>query len=243
VRAWIEIQAAGGPQRHELRRGLTKLGGPGADVALAGWSGGELHFWDDPPKVVHVGGPILRHRGSIALEADLADGERLEWGGATIVYREAPVLEELAPEVAEDAPPTPLERRTWRRVQAGLLVDLGLADGAAARRWQDAVRRGDFDPDAASRELVVASPAEAAGARLCERAGTLLRDFLMAPLARGAPGVGRRARGAAKSGLAFALAQVLALAVYSALLAAAMILARARWETSFDGWIDALLGG
>jgi hypothetical protein len=250
VQTWLEIRLGDHAERHALAPGLTRVGGPRADVVLPGWGDGELHFWSDPPKVVDAGGgPALVRRGARVEEAPLADGDELLWGAARIVLRrEAAVLEEIPLEPVPPAAPAgpraraPADARAWRLLQAGLLVDLGLADKALVRRWQEAVRRSEFDPDACSRELLAEGALDAADRRVLDRCALLLRDLLMAPLLRGASGAGRRARGAARSGLAFVIAQVLALAVYSLILAALMVLVRVRWDVSFDGWIDALLG-
>jgi len=275
VNAWLEIRAGGEWQRHELRPGLTKIGGPAADIPLAGGPegrteiDGELHVFDDPPRVVRVTGPELCGVGAPTTQLPLSDGTRFSWGGVELCYsRGAPVLEEIpiddepiddkpaaGPEAgrheadpsAEHSPDeadewTSDELRAWRRVQAGLLVELGLAERGVARRWQEAVKSSRFEADTCSREILSETRFDADDPRLVDRCGALLRDLLMAPLLRGTAGAGRRARGAAKNGVAFLLAQLIAIAVYSLLIAVLLILLRANWDVSLDGLIDGLLG-
>jgi hypothetical protein len=134
----------------------------------------------------------------------------------------------------------------WRRIKAGMLVELDLADRQLARRWQTAVRQGEFDADACTRDLL-GSPGDHSGVgdedpRLMERSGRLLRDLLMAPVLRGARGASRRAREAARGGLAFIVAQFLVLSIYSVLVLVALLLVRVRWNASIDGFLDNIRG-
>ena len=74
-----------------------------------------------------------------------------------------------------------------------------------------------------------------------ERAGRLLRDFLMAPTMRGARG--ERAAACVRrpaGGVAFVLAQGIALAVYTLIVLVAMLLLRVR-DVSFDALLDRIL--
>jgi hypothetical protein len=122
-----------------------------------------------------------------------------------------------------------------------MLFELGLADRAAARRWQEAVLRGEFDPDAAARELEQGASAVPGDPRLLERSGRLLRDLLMAPYQRGLRGAGRRVRGAARSGVAFLVAQVVIVLVFALLFAVVLLVVRLRWGWSVDGFLDRVL--
>ena len=133
------------------------------------------------------------------------------------------------------------EARAWRRVQAGMLVELNLADRKEMRRWQEAVLRGEFDPDACARDLIGAEPNPAAEARLLERSARLERDFLMAPLQSGVRGAGRKARGAARGVVAFFVSQILAIVVYTLIIVVILLLLRMQKGTSVDGMLDRTL--
>ena len=241
--AWFEISDASGARRAEIRAGLTRVGGGAADVGLAGVGEDQLHIWDEPPRAVFVGkgAPPSRDGGPL-LEAPLEEGARIEWGGSTLVFhvRRAAELEELPAAVAE-LERSPDERRAWERVHAGLLVDLGLADRKLVKRWQESVLARRFDADLCAREVLAGPGAGGADARVRDRAGTLLRDFLMAPLASGVRGASRKASRAAKGGIAFLLVQLLALLVYSSIVILAMVLLRWR-GVEFDALLDKLLG-
>ena len=264
-RSWLEVAVGGTSRRYELKSGLTSVGARG-DVALEAQGGDQLHFWDQPPKMVFVGrGAQPRVNGLPRDEAQLSPGDAIEWAGARLVYgREggAAQLQELdlaavapaaALSVAEQPPPAqavapapsglhPSEEQTWRRLKAGMLVELGLADRAAARRWQDAVLRGEFEPDSCARDVLGTSTLGPADPRLAERSARLLRDLLMAPMTRGVSGASRRARTAARSGAAFLLAQGIVIALYSALLLLALLILRLRWGWSVDGFLDGIRG-
>ena len=247
-RPWIEIRRDGRRERHPLRAGRMRVGAAGADVVLAGWQAGELVFEDDPPRVLHDGlGPPLVRDGVELRKAELEDGDRLEWGDALIAFGRSsarpPVLEEIRPDAsrASNAPLAAGEAAAWRRIKAGLCVESGLADPAAVRRWQDAVREGTFDADACARELLESSRAPDSE-QLVKRSGALLRDFVMVPLTRGARGTARRVRSAAKSGTAFVVSQVVAILVYTLILIVIAVLARYRWGIDLNGWLDRVLG-
>ena len=139
-----------------------------------------------------------------------------------------------------ERPPSAEERegRMWKRLKAGLCVELGLADPAAARRWQDAVQGDAFDPDRSADEILARSGVSPGEPLLLERTGTLQRDLLMAPLAAAAE---RRARRAQSELLGRLAGQALALAVYTAIVLGALLLLRLR-GTSVDGLLDAVLG-
>ncbi len=144
-------------------------------------------------------------------------------------------------EEIEPPPEGNAERAAWRRVRAGILVELGLADRVAAKSWQRAVVERRFRPDACADEILARSAVAGDDARVLQRTGVLLRDLLMAPLGRGARGAGRRARQAVRGGLAFVLAQGLALLVFCLIVAALAVVLRLKGH-SLDGWVDRLLG-
>ncbi|MEW6072240.1 MAG: hypothetical protein AB1726_06530 [Planctomycetota bacterium] len=249
---WIEIEHGGEVRREALRPGLTRAGGPGAEIVIAGAGADQLHLWDSPARVVFVGTGERPVRAGVRLEeAELFPGDRLEWHGHVLAYGRpagagAPAaLEEIHAAVAAPVPaaapgPAPAEGRAWRRIRAGLLVELGIADRSAASRWQQAVLGGEFDADACARDILARSDPPADDPRVVERAGRLLRDFLMMPLQTGVRGAGRRARQRVRGGLAFLIAQGLALLAFCVL--AAIALAVARWQgASIDRLLDVLL--
>ncbi len=129
----------------------------------------------------------------------------------------------------------------WRRLRAGLLVELGLAPRAAARRWQKEVAAGRFDADACAEEIlagaVLTSDAEA---KLAGRAARLQRDLLMAPALRGARGAARRAREGARGLVAMLVAQVVTLTVLLAIVLVGLLVARLTTGFSFDGFFDSI---
>jgi hypothetical protein len=238
----LEVEEGGSTRRVALARGLTRVGGAGCEVVLAGGGADQLHLWDDPPKLVFVGkGAQPRVDGRSVEEIALAGGEGIEWCGARLRLQRVgqPVLREI-PLPPAAAAPLP-DERAWARVRAGLQAELGLVDRGAARRWQEAVLRGEFDPDACARDLNAAGQAQPGDPRLLERTGRLLRDLLMAPYQRGLRGAGRRARGAARSGLAFLIAQVLILLVFALLFGVVLLVVHVRWGWSVDGFLDSLL--
>ena len=60
--------------------------------------------------------------------------------------------------------------------------------------------------------------------------------------AHGARGAGRKMKGAAKNTAAAAVAQFIIVGIILLMTFVGMVLARLKWDTSFDGWIDAILG-
>ncbi|MDA1264522.1 MAG: hypothetical protein O2816_05510, partial [Planctomycetota bacterium] len=131
--------------------------------------------------------------------------------------------------------------RFTRRLHAGVLADLQLANKKGAKRWQEAVMRGEFDPDACARDLIDGGVPDPDDPRVLERAGRLQRDLLMMPFQRGMRGAGRRARMNTRKGMAYVLANVIAITVYSLVLVAIMILVRVNYGFSFDTVIDSFL--
>ncbi len=263
---WLDIKIGGVVSRADLKSGLTRLGGVAADLVIPGAPEGELHIWSDPPKVVHVSGQTpLEVNGERRSEVELASGVAVIWGSVTLTYRGgSPLIEEIplptAP-VASSAkrgqvgalsqPPVatglvsqggPSAERAWDRVRAGMAIELGVADKKVVRRWQDAVVRSEFDADACAREVLACVTVPSDDPRMVERAGRLLRDFLMASLQRGLQGASRKARAQAKSGTAYVLANLIAILIYTGILAVIMVLARLKWNTSFDALFDFILG-
>ncbi|MCA8981750.1 MAG: hypothetical protein H6831_06900 [Planctomycetes bacterium] len=239
---WIEIEGPNGARKHYLDRALTRVGGAGADVVLEGTSRGELQLWNDPAKAVWLGGGGgPRTAGQELDERFLADGDRIEWGKWTMTYRESTaeaVLEEVGAARAKGS----AMPEGWRRIKAGILVEQGLADRQVVKRWSDAVVRGEFQPEACARELLAASDLPDDDPRVLERSSRLLRDFVMTPAGRGARGAGRKMKGAAKNTAAAAVAQFIIVGIILLMTFVGMVLARLKWDTSFDGWIDAILG-
>jgi len=237
----LEIEEGGTNRRLPLAAGLTRVGGPGCEVVLTGGGADQLHVWDDPLKLVFVGkGERPRVDGRAVEEAPLQGGEAVEWCGARLKLQPTsqPPLKEipLPPQVV----PLP-DERAWTRVRAGLLAEQGAVERGTVKRWQESVLKGTFDPDACARELVAASRVAPGDPRLLERTGRLLRDLIMAPYQRGLRGAGRKARGAARSGLAFLVAQIVILLVFALLFAVVLLILRVRWGWSVDGFLDRLI--
>ena len=120
---------------------------------------------------------------------------------------------------------------------AGMMVELDMTDRAVIKRWQKRVVDGDFAVEDCANELYDAGRGRLDELRLMERSGRLLRDFLMAPLARGARGAGRRARMATKRGAAWVVAQFIIVAIYTVILLLIMAFLYQR-GTSFDGLFE-----
>ncbi|HED67093.1 MAG TPA: hypothetical protein ENJ09_16240 [Planctomycetes bacterium] len=229
---WIEISGQGRSERLALR---------GECVA---WPDGtapkRLEFRRNAPYAVHVCGGATATRDGVAfVRLDLRPGCRFESMGRRFVFRAEASVEELD----GDAPavPAPAGDPVERLLRAGLWVDLGFADAGLRGRLQRDVEAGAFEPDRAAEEILAGtSITEVREAALKERAARLLRDFVMANRHRGASGLARRGRRGAKNVVAAAIAQVLALGIYSLLILLALVFWRAR-EHSVDGWLDAIL--
>lgn len=238
--------------RAELAPGLTRIGGRGCEVELGGPAGAELHLWDDPPKLVHVGGGAAPELdGRPREEFELSSGTRFRWLEHEFVFgaaapqaalHEIPLAQALPARPAAAASGTGQAARAWTAVRAGMMAELGLADRQVVKRWQEAVVRGEFDPDAAAKDLVRGAQVTEDDPRLVERSGRLLRDFLMSSMQRGVQGAGRRARNAARSGLAMILAQGLAILAYTLVLFVIALLTRVKWGYSVDGLLDSVAG-
>lgn len=246
----LEIKADGRTRSIPLQAGLTRIAAPGTrgvDVEISG-AAGELHVWDSPPKVVRVRGEdALVADGAMVEELELSDGVGFAWCGAKFRFRGDAVLEEIAT-AAPEAPggaPAPsgfqgTDELLFKRVAAGLLVETGLADKKAAKRWQSAVLQQTWDADACAEEILSHPGARAAlsDPKVLNRADRLERDFLMASFQRGIRGASRRVRGAARNTTAFFVANVIAILVYSAIISALLIVARVGYDWSLDGIID-----
>lgn len=246
--AWFEIEEPGGSRRRvDVAVGRTVLGGPGDAVVVAAAGTDRLHVWDEPARLVFVGdGTPPTVDGEGVEERALSVGDRIEWHGFALVFRRAARLEEEAPVAppkrAKPEASATGEGRLWRRVKAGLLVELGLVDAARARPWQERVRSGEFEPDKCAKDLLAAAGDESVAGPLAERTARLQRDLLMAPLQSGARGAGRRARAAAKRGLAYAVAQLVVLLIFLALVMIGLLVARLMLDWSIDEFLDGIGG-
>jgi hypothetical protein len=232
--AWLEIEVGGIRSRADLRKGLTRLGGPGCDVVIPGAPEGELHVWSDPPKIMRIAGRAeLEVEGRCAEECPLESGVRIRWAAITMVYKvDQPVLQEIAFSTPGPAPATVVARRpsdpedrAWQRVRAGLAIDLGLVEKRVVGRWQDVVLRQEFDADACAREILAST-----------------EKFLMTSLHRGVKGATRKMRSQAVSGSAFLMANAIGILIYTGIVLVVMLLARFKWQTSFDALFDTVLG-
>jgi hypothetical protein len=241
VGAWVlEVEEGGSVRREPLAPGLTRVGGPGCEVTLARAGADQLHVWDDPPKLVFVGkGERPRVEGLAVDEIALGGGERVEWLGAWL--RLAPSADggrqaAAAPSASSADDPA------WTQVKAGMLFELGLADRALAKRWQQAIARGQFDADACARELVQSSRAAPGDRRLQERSTRLLRELLMGPGQRPARASAREERTESRSLFGLVLMQVIVIVSQVFLFSVVLVVVRWRWGWSIDGLIDKLLG-
>ncbi len=256
AKSWIDITDASGTRREALRDGLTRVGGGEAEVTVADVTSDQLHVWSDPLRAVFVGdGAPPFCEGAPFVERDFAPGEYLEWSGVRITFGGESSLEEIpAPSVVRvarkavrtsadtsEAPrPEQARARAWNRVRAGLYIEQGAADADVVALWQKRVMEGDFDVDACADDIL-GSASEGDELQVLERSGRLMRDFLMASAMRGMHGASRGARKKARNGIAFLLAQVIALLVYSLIIGLSMLFMRIN-GTSFDGFFDGILG-
>ena len=250
---WIEITDSEGTRRALLRDGLTRVGG-GGEVGLAGTGDDQLHFWDEPLRVVFVGaGAPPVSGGATFEERSLSVGDAVQWNGATLRVvdgaTEEAVLQEIAPVspvpvAAVPQPPLaiPEEDPVIARVRAGPARRPGTQrSGGSSNAGRSRSSTGPSTRTCAptrSRPRRVSS--EVGDGRMRERAGRLLRDFLMASTMQGARGAGRRVRQATRGGVAFFLAQGFALLVYSLIVLVAMLLMRVK-DFSFDELLDRFL--
>jgi hypothetical protein len=244
----LDIDVGQGPQRTVLVRGLTLVGGDEGDVPVPGTGSDRLHVWDQPPKVMFVGsGTPPQINGRTLEEAVLKSGDAIEWAGVRLVFgTEVAALVEVPLETPKKgraalAAGLPSDERViWQRLHAGLLVELGMADKQAERRWQDAVVRGEFEPDACARDLLGASASGCDDPRLRERSSRLMRDLVMAPAQRGLKGAGRKARRATRHGLAWLVSQLVVAAIFFLMAILALFVIRAKWGWSVDKALDGM---
>jgi len=243
-----------------LGEGLTRFGAARGsaqiDVTLPVAPGEELHIWNRPARAVYLGqGSRPLKRGVGFEETELHPGDVIEWAGLSLTYRSgAPepgsaTLEELPMDPPagttpargpEAGGPPPEGERIWRRLVAGLLVELDLTDRSLVKRWQKRVVEGGFQVEDCARELYEAGRLDES--RLLDRSGRLLRDFLMAPLTRGARGAGRKVRMATKRGVAWVVAQFVVVAIYTVILVLIMAFLY-RGGTRFDPLFEWLMPG
>lgn len=246
---WLDIRGPEGSRREALLDGLTRIGGAGSDIVLSAAGEDQLHVWNRPPRVLYLGrGSRPSAAGQPFEERALKPGDGFDWAGHAFVYggeaahAHQATLEELAPThpaaPAADGP----QGRLVRRLRAGLACDLGLAEGAVLKRWREAVQAGRWDADLCAEELLARPLGDEGEQRLSERSGSLLRDFLMAPLQSGSAGARRRLRESTRGLVAFLLTQGLALLVFTLLVLAALLVLRGQGK-SIDALLDRFLPG
>ena len=229
--------------------------------AVLHWEAGRIRLGDGQGDRVFVHGPTgrvrfegdgarPRYRGELRDEFDLLSGETFDWGGAELSFlqRGDAVLEEieLPPPSAAVAPPAPAperdraEQRILDRLRAGILVEQGHIPRGVLKRWQERVVQKEFDADACAEEFLQEGAERRDDAHVVERSGRLLRDMLMSSLLQGARGAGRKARTAAKTGMAYLISQVMAVLVFS-VLALVFLLALRFKGVGIDAFLDKLL--
>lgn len=270
--AWIEVVSPGGARRrHDLKRGLTVLGGARADIRLEGTGNDQIHVWDQPPKLVYVGFDAPPTRDGRAVEEHpLRSGDVLEWRGLRLEFggllgasiEEVPLARPIdrpavkpggapsgaapassasgveAPTAGASAMPG-VDELYWRRLKAGMAVEIGAADPAVARRWQDAILRSEFDADGCARDILAAAPG-LTDVKLGERSTRLQRDLIMAPVAATARGGARKLKNATQGVVAMLISQFVVLAICLLLVMVALFVVRVRWQWSVDAFFDRL---
>ena len=128
---------------------------------------------------------------------------------------------------------------TWAKLKAGLIAEMNLGDPAAARRWQEAVVRGEFDADGAARDLLASAPGlPDDDRRLADRSTRLMRDLLMSSVTKNPM---RQVRKAARHGLAFVLVQLMIFLLFTLLVLAGLLLVHVRFDVSIDGFLEGVL--
>jgi hypothetical protein len=127
----------------------------------------------------------------------------------------------------------------WRHLKAGLLAEMALGEPAVVKRWQEAVARGEFDADAAARDLLASAPGLADGdRRLADRSTRLMRDLLMSSVTRNPM---RKVRKAARNSLAFLLVQTFILVLFTLLVLCGLLLVHTRFGYSIDAFLEGIL--
>jgi len=239
----MDITVEGETHRHALAEGRTRFGAGQApaqiDVSLPVGHGEELHVWNRPPRAVYLGqGSPPRKDGIGFEETELRPGDVIEWSGITLTYGgdgaegRLASLQELPPEPGTRSAASERER-IWRRLVAGMMVELEMTDRKLVKSWQQRVVDGEFKVEDCANDLYEAGRGHMDELRLLERSGRLLRDFLMTPLTRGARGAGRKVRVATKRGVAWVVAQFVVVAIYTVILVLIMAFLYRR-GTRFD---------
>ncbi len=139
------------------------------------------------------------------------------------------------PSVSPSPPP-----EAWAWLHAGLAVELGLADAAAARAVQASVRERAFRPAEAHALLAKAGLPPADDPRIQQRAGRLMVDLVMAPTVRGMRGAARKGRGCVRQVGAFAVVQGLGFVLFAVVILGLLIVLRAGGH-GIDAFLDGLL--
>ena len=271
MNGWIEVRGGAQAERVPWEGRVRVGASPCEIVAPSPEGGELHLWSDPPRLVFVGTSGLVLVNGRAVEEATLSSGDTIQWGGLVLVVQPRTVLEELEEEPAPVAPqePAPVRGRApaatgagspggrspapprptasaprgagraEQRLLAGLAAECGLGNKEAVKRWQAAVLRGEWDADTAAREILEGTDRESPA--LLERAGRVQRDLLMSAFQRGVRGAARKARGAARGGSAFVVANLVAVSVYSLLVAALAVLVRARYDWSLDSSIDGLL--
>ncbi len=257
TRAWLTLaggDASASGARSELKPGLTMLGGVRGDIPVPGSGGDCVHLWSDPPKLIFVGaGDPPRVNGHVAMEEPLHHGDRIEWRGLVATFGCAggpPPLQELptdwhSPEsvaqqsVSADGGASHGDTE-WRWLKAGIAAELALADRDVIKRWQGAATRGEFNAEAASKELLASAPELAErDPRLTERCSRLMRELLMSSVSKRP--TRQESTKPGRGGCGFFLGQLIILPLVALIVFAGMLVARTRFGQSIDALLDRIV--
>ncbi len=259
IRAWLILSAgdaSASSARFELKPGLTMLGGVRGDISVPGSGGDCVHLWSDPPKLIFVGaGDPPRVNGRVAMEESLHDGDRIEWRGLAATFGcegGPPPLQELPahwhspeaganePTAADSVAAESAAGAEWRWLKAGIAAELALADREVIKRWQSAASRGEFNAEAASKELLASAPDLAErDSRLTERCSRLMRELLMSSVSKRPTRLESAKPG--RGGCGFFLGQLIILPLVALIVIAGMLVARTRFGQSIDGILDRIV--
>lgn len=134
------------------------------------------------------------------------------------------------------------ELLAWRRLRAGMLVELGNADAKIAKTWQERVKSGDFDPDLCAKQILANGPLkpDREEEAVLTRTTRLERDLLMTPLSRGVSAKSRKVRGAAKSGAAALIMQFIVVGIFL-ILTFFFLLVAAMKGVEFDPFFQSII--
>ncbi len=254
-RAWLIIvgtDPSAPAARFDLKPGLTVLGGARGDVAVPASGNDCVHIWSEPPKLIFVGAgvpPLVN--GQPAPEVPLHSGNRIEWRGIVATFGCEAVHERLEeipaawmnPAGGAHAPVgesgSVSGASPWRWLKAGLVAEMSLADSEAIKRWQDASARGEFDAESASRDLLAAAPGlRDDDPRITERCTKLMRELLMAPVAKRPP---RQSSKSSRGCFAALFGQFMILVLITLIVVAGLLVARTRYSQSIDAQLDRIL--